>query len=149
MLVSYLDYHRATVRLKCAGVPEADAHRAVLPSPLVTLAGLVTHLRWAEHYWFEAMMAGEKDRSPGTAADPDGDWRPPPGVPLADLLEEYEAACARSREIAAGLPLDHTASDDRRPATLRWVLVHMIEETARHNGHADVVREFLDGTTGE
>lgn len=148
MLNAFLDAHRATVRIKCDGLSEVDAHRVVLPSPLMTMAGLVSHLRWNEHSWFETCLLGEPDRGPWTDEDPDAEMRVD-DVPLAQLLDEYEAQCARSREIVAGLDLDvREKTDTADPVTLRWILHHMIEETARHNGHMDIIRELLDGVTG-
>jgi uncharacterized damage-inducible protein DinB len=151
MLNAFLDSHRATVRIKCEGLAEADAHRAVLPSPLMTMAGLVSHLRWVEADWFATCLLGEPDRGPWTDEDPDAEMRVD-DVPLAQLLDEYDAQCARSREIAASLDLDVREKgelpDGAEPATLRWILHHMIEETARHNGHLDIIRELVDGTTG-
>jgi uncharacterized damage-inducible protein DinB len=148
MLNAFLDSHRATVRIKCEGLSEADAHRAVLPSPLMTMAGLVSHLRWNEHSWFETCLLGLPDRGPWTDEDPDAEMRVD-DVPLGQLLDEYDAQCARSREIAAGLDLDtREKTDTDEPVTLRWILHHMSEETTRHTGHMDIIRELLDGVTG-
>jgi uncharacterized damage-inducible protein DinB len=151
LLTQFLDWQRATVRLKCEGVAESDAHRAHLPSsPLMTMAGLVSHLRWIENWWFETNLLGEPDRAPWTDEDPDAEMRVD-GVPLAQLLDQYDAQCARSREIIAGLDLDtleRGSGAGGEPASLRWILLHMIEETARHNGHLDAIRELTDGVTG-
>ncbi len=98
------------------------------------------------------MLLGGPDDAPFGLEDPDADWRPAADVPLSRLLDEYDAQCARSREIVAGFPLDHLAPE-RRPGegqiSVRWILHHMIEETARHNGRLDIVRELTDGVTGE
>jgi uncharacterized damage-inducible protein DinB len=151
MLNAWLDWHRATVFLKCAGLSDELAQRPLLPSsPLMTVAGLVSHLRWVEHSWFEHIILGGPDLGPWTDDDPDKDFKVP-GVPLVQLLEEYERQCGRSSEIAASLDLDAEAAipRERGRVTLRWLLGHMIEETARHNGHLDLLREMLDGATGE
>jgi uncharacterized damage-inducible protein DinB len=149
-LGSWLDFHRATVRLKCERVAVTDERRRVLPSTGTTLAGVVSHLRWVEYFWFEVVMLGGPDDGPWSATEPDADFFPAPDVPLAQLLDEYDAQCARSRAVTAALDLDAVGkSDARAGTTLRWVLLHMIEETARHNGHLDAVRELLDGVTGE
>ena len=151
LLNEWLDWHRATVRRKCEGVSDADANRAHLPSsPLMTMAGVVSHLRWVENGWFETHLLGRPDLAPWTEEDPDGEMRVD-GVPLARLLDEYDEQCARSREIVAGLSLD--AVEKGRPPgvephSLRWIMLHMIEETARHNGHLDAIRELTDGVTG-
>ncbi|MCW2947127.1 MAG: dinB superfamily protein [Actinoallomurus sp.] len=151
MLIAWLDWHRATVFVKCEGLAEDLAHRPLLASsPLTTVAGLVGHLRWVERYWFEHVLLGGPDDVPWTDDDPDRDFKTD-GVPLAQLLAEYEAQCARNNEIAASLSLDAEAKVERERGrvTLRWLLLHMIEETARHNGHLDILRELLDGVTGD
>ncbi|MGI8335434.1 DinB family protein [Actinomadura scrupuli] len=150
MLNAWLDWHRATVFRKCEGLSDELAQRPLLSSsPLMTVAGLVSHLRWVEQSWFENVMLGGPDLGPWTEDDPDKDFKVP-GVPLTRLLEDYERQCARSREIAATLDLDAEAvvERERGRVTLRWLLVHMIEETARHNGHLDLLREMHDGATG-
>ncbi|WP_425428061.1 DinB family protein [Allonocardiopsis opalescens] len=151
MLNSWLDWHRATVRVKCTGL-DAAAREAPLPgSPLMSAAGLVSHLRWVESYWFEVVMLGRPARAPYTPDDPDADFRAGADAPIAELLADYERQCELSREIAVGLDLGEHGARPRGESrvTLRYVLVHMIEETARHNGHLDAIRELVDGTTGE
>ncbi|MBB6172398.1 putative damage-inducible protein DinB [Nocardiopsis mwathae] len=152
MLTSHLDWHRATVRMKCAGLDPALASAAPLPtSPLMTIGGVVSHLRWVEHHWFEVRLLGARDRAPWSPADWDAEFRVGARRPLAELLDEYDAQCARSREITAKLELNsgaRTAGEGERPATLRWVLTHMTGETARHNGQLDLLRELADGSTG-
>ncbi|WBB81659.1 DinB family protein [Micromonospora sp. WMMD882] len=151
-LVGWLDLQRAIVHLKCEGLAEADAHRVVLPtSPLMTVAGIVSHLRWTEQTWFEVLFLGGPADGPQFRDDPeDADMRVD-GVPLARLLAEYDEQCARSNEIIAAHPLDQAG---RHPdfrsaaASLRWMLLHMVEETARHAGHLDTIRELLDGEKG-
>lgn len=152
-LVSWLEMQRAIIHWKCEGLSDEDADRSVLPdSPLMTMAGLVSHLRWVEHLWFEVMFLDHP-----TAANPqfdesveDLDWQTH-GAPLADLIADYERQCAISDEIIAAHPLDQQGSNRTLrsgAASLRWILLHMIEETARHAGHADTVRELLDNTRG-
>lgn len=152
MLATFLDYARATVRAKCEGVSEERARSAPLAtSPLMTLSGLVSHLRWVEYWWFEVRLLGGEDRGPWTDEDPDREMRIALQVPIAQLLDEYEAQAARSRELVASLDLDTPAQRPGRhgePITLRWILFHLIEETARHNGHLDILRELADGVTG-
>lgn len=151
-LAQWLDYHRATVRLKCAGLDEMFARQAPLrTSPLLSPAGLVAHLSDNEQYWFEAVLH-DGPRIAADDDDPDADWVAPEGMSLAQLLDRYDAQCAHSRELVAGLELSFVARRQvgagGRPMTLRWIQLHMIEETARHNGHLDIVRELLDGSTG-
>jgi uncharacterized damage-inducible protein DinB len=153
ILTTLLDYTRDTVHAKCAGIAEQDARRAPLPgSPLMTISGLVSHLRWVEYGWLEAILLGEEDHSPGTGEDPDREMRIAVEIPIAQLLAEYESSCARYRELVASLDLDTPSKGKMRwrtePVTLRWILFHLIEETARHNGHIDILREMADGVTG-
>jgi hypothetical protein len=151
-LMDRLRFQRQTVRKKADGLSEADAHRAFLPSPLMTVAGLVSHLRWNEHSWFEVSLLGLPNRGPWTeGGHPDVEMMVD-DVPLGRLLDEYDGQCARSDEIAAGLPLEaveRSVPDGLHACSLRWILLHMIEETARHNGHLDILRELADGVTGE
>ncbi len=157
ILTTFLDYTRDTVHAKCAGLSDADARRAPLPgSPLMTISGLVSHLRWVEDSWIEHRLLGGTIDAPWTDDDPDREFRIAVEVPLAQLLAEYRAACARHRELVACLDLDTASKGDSRegaepvtePVTLRWILFHLTEETARHNGHIDILRELADGVRG-
>jgi uncharacterized damage-inducible protein DinB len=150
-LVGWLDVQRSLVRPKCGGLSQADAHRKVLPSsPLMTVAALVAHLRWVEYSWFHLNLAGVPDtgQTPWTE---DGHVDAEMFVEdrsLADLLDEYDAECARSNELVAGVSLDDVEKAIVREAgaaSTRYILCHMIEETARHLGHLDIIRELLDG----
>ncbi|MGW2056854.1 DinB family protein [Streptomyces sp. NPDC001840] len=150
-LLGWLDMQRAIIHWKCEGLSEADAHRPVLPSsPMMSMAGLVSHMRWAEHLWFEVILMGRPAEGPMFEEADDADMMVE-GIPLAQLLEEYERQCAVSDELVAAHGLDDVG---RHPdfkasaASVRWMLLHMIEETARHAGHADAIRELLDGETG-
>ncbi|MEU6240674.1 DinB family protein [Streptomyces sp. NPDC047024] len=154
-LTTFLDYARDTARAKCEGVSAEGARRAPLPgSPLMTLCGLISHLRWVEYYWFQVMFLGEEIEGPlaeATDDDPDPEMRTAVDVPLARLLAEYEEQSERYRRLVAECELDVEARrpiGDGRYVDLRWVILHLIEETSRHNGHLDVVRELVDGRTG-
>ncbi|MFD4141379.1 DinB family protein [Streptomyces sp. NPDC058572] len=151
-LVGWLDMQRAIIHYKCEGLSDEDAHRALLPtSPLMTMAGLVSHMRWVENSWFEVLFLGGPAEGPQFVEEPeDADMRVE-GVPLAQLLDDYEKQCAVSNEIIAAHSLDEVGRHpDYRSAaaSLRWMLIHMIEETARHAGHMDTIRELLDGGKG-
>jgi hypothetical protein len=154
-LIGWLDLQRSFVRMKCAGLSEEDAHRKVVPtSPLMTPAGLVAHLRWNEYSWFQLNVKGVPDtgQTPWTEdGHPDAEMFVD-DVPLAQLLDEYDAECARSNETIAELSLDSVEQGpygrNGEAASLRYVLCHMIEETARHVGHLDIIRELIDGATG-
>lgn len=153
-LLGWYQLQRDIVAFKCDGLSEEDANRAVIPtSPLMTVAGIVAHLRWCEHLWFEmAFDDGDPGDSPRFDADRDEDldWQTG-GQTLGELLEAYRNQCARSDEIIAAASLDDTGRYDGFPAaraTLRWIVIHMVEETARHAGHLDLIRELLDGERG-
>jgi uncharacterized damage-inducible protein DinB len=151
-LVGWLELQRAIIHLKCEGLAEADAHRSVLPaSPLMTVAGVVSHLRWVEHLWFEVLFLGGPAAGPQFDEDREDADMMVAGRPLAQLLGEYARQCATSDEIIAGHSLDEAGRHpdfDSAAATLRWMLIHMVEETARHAGHLDAIRELLDGRKG-
>jgi uncharacterized damage-inducible protein DinB len=151
-LTTFLDYVRATVRAKCEGVSEDGARAAPLPtSPLMTLSGLVNHVRWVEYFWIEVRLLGQEDNGPWTDDDPDREMRIAVETPIAQLLDEYDAQSARYRELVASMDLDTRSKRNistGEPVTLRWILMHLIEEVARHNGHIDILREMADGTTG-
>jgi uncharacterized damage-inducible protein DinB len=151
-LTTFLDYARATAHAKCEGVSPEDARKAPLPgSPLMTLSGLISHLRWVEYSWFQVVFLGEEDEGPWTDEDPDREMRIAVDVPMADLLDQYEEQCVRYRKLVADHDLDSKAQRpirDGRQVDLRWILLHLIEETARHNGHVDILRELVDGRTG-
>lgn len=151
MLVAWLDWHRATLALKCEGLSDAQlAERSVPPSRL-SLLGLVRHMAEVERGWFRRGVGGE-DAPPGyyTDANPDGDFEDVDSADVAEAFATWRADCDRAREIVAAAPsLDVTFSGTTRQYSLRWVLVHMIEEYARHNGHADLLRERIDGSVGD
>ena len=153
ILTTFLDYARGTVHAKCAGLSDADARRAPLPgSPLMTISGVVSHLRWVESAWIEQTLLGGTIDAPWTDDDPDREFRIAVTMPLAQLLADYRAACARHRDLVASLDLDTPSRGQlawrTEPVTLRWVLFHLTEETARHNGHLDILRELADGARG-
>ncbi len=150
MLEHWLDFHRTTLVLKCEGLD--DAHRKARPiaSSNLSLHGLVRHMAEVERVWFQQTLAGR----PGNPyiwyqpAIPDSEL-----VPLDDAdwhadFAVWEGECARSRATAASYDLDDTGLRRGEPCSLRWIYVHMIEEYARHNGHADLIRELLDGSVG-
>jgi uncharacterized damage-inducible protein DinB len=152
MLTTFLDFTRATVHAKCAEVAAAGARNAPLPaSPLMTLSGIVNHLRWVENWWFEVVLQDLPNLAPWTEEDIDLEWRVAVERPIEELLAEYEEQCQRNRELLARLALDTPAKVTVRnglTVTLGWIVMHMIEETARHNGHLDVLRELADGVVG-
>ncbi|MEU7554390.1 DinB family protein [Streptomyces sp. NPDC044571] len=150
-LVGWLDLQRSIIQWKCEGISEEDAHRPVLPaSPLMTVAGIVSHMRWTEQCWFEVLFLDHPATGPQFVGEEDADFMVE-GVPLARLLQEYDRQCAASNAIIAAHDLDEVGRNrdfKSGSASLRWMLIHMIEETARHAGHLDTIRELLDGETG-
>ena len=118
----------------------------------MTISGLVSHLRWVEDAWIEKTLLGGTIDAPWTDDDPDREFRIAVTVPLAQLLADYRAACDRHRDQVASLDLDAPSRGElgwrSEPVTLRWVLFHLAEETARHNGHLDILRELADGARG-
>ena len=148
-LIGFLDFQRATVLLKCRGLTDEQARRPLVASELTTVAGVLSHLRWVEAHWF-ARLSGDPVDLPYDEADPDGDFVLGKRTSLAQLLAEYVAEVEHSNEVVAGLDLEHRVPfRDKGELNVRWVLIHMIEETARHVGHLDLLREHLDGETGE
>ena len=160
-LLGFLDYQRATLEWKCRGLSD-DQLRVALPSASMTLGGLLKHLAYVEDYWFTQVVAGQPPAEPWNRedweADPDWAWRSAAGDPGNELRALWAGQVERSRAVAGSqlaqgeaeaLGLAHSARDGKGRVSLRWVLVHMIEEYARHNGHADLIRESIDGQTGE
>jgi uncharacterized damage-inducible protein DinB len=148
MLSAFLDYLRNRMIAKLDGLDEEQARRPMVPSG-TSLLGLLKHLAVVELGWFVWSFAGE-DFDAGPTGD---DLTVTSGDTITGVVEMYRAAFARSQQIAAAVPdLDQRAARSRRSGhetqSMRWILVHMIEETARHAGHADIIREMIDGTTG-
>jgi uncharacterized damage-inducible protein DinB len=150
MLETWLEYHRATLAMKCDGLDDAQLKlRSVGPSSM-SLLGLVRHMAEVERNWFRRAL--EAEDAPGIFyddANPDGDFDDVDGADVASDMATWNAEIERAREIAAARMLDDTGIRHGEPVSLRWILVHMIEEYARHNGHADLIRERIDGATGD
>lgn len=156
VLAQFLDYHRATLVMKASGLDRAQLSQTTAASDL-TLGGLVKHLALVEDSWFGSVMLGRPLPEPWVGvdwqADPDWDLHSAVDDEPHELIALYKAACERSRAAVAELnDLDAVSRGEHRSGerfNLRWVILHMIEETARHNGHADLLREAIDGATGE
>ncbi|MFG2844469.1 DinB family protein [Kitasatospora sp. NPDC048296] len=153
MLTAWLDYHRSTLALKCEGLTDDQLRLRSVPPSTLSLLGLVRHMTEVERHWFQGVLRGEEVATGHywTEQDPDGDFD---NVGTADVAADFalwRAEIAAAREASTGLPLETVGKRLRhdREVTLRWILVHMIEEYARHNGHADLLRELVDGSTGE
>lgn len=154
MLEGWLDYHRDTLAWKCEGLTDAQLRTpSVEPSPL-SLMGLVRHMAEVERSWFRRVLADE-DAGPiyFGAADPDGEFRLTEADTWAEAYATWQAEIETARRHAAGFALDALSRGRHRHTgethSLRWIYTHMIEEYARHNGHADLIRERIDGATGD
>jgi hypothetical protein len=147
-LLGFLNENRAIVLWKLDGLSEEDASRPMVESG-TNLLGLVKHLGWVEYWWFADVFAGEDVDFPWTDDDEDADFRIDDEETIADIVAFYEEAVAHSNAIIEAAELEDIAARDvRGERSLRWIVGHMIEETARHAGHADIVRELIDGKTG-
>jgi uncharacterized damage-inducible protein DinB len=151
MLETWLDFHRQTLLGKCSGLTaEQLKERAALPSKL-SLLGLVRHMAEVERGWFRRRIAGEHaGYLYSSEDDPDGEFDHVDSADAEQDIATYLAEIELARQAAAGRDLDETFFHSHRNArmSVRWVYVHMIEEYARHNGHADLLRERVDGATG-
>lgn len=158
-LLGFLDYQRATFAWKCSGLDGASLNVTVAASTM-TLGGMLKHLALVEDSWFSRSLHGRERHSPWDGvdwdSDPDWEWRTAADDSPEELRSMWEDAVSRSRScVSEALEvggLDQLAKrkwPDGRSPSLRWILCHMIEEYARHNGHADLIRESIDGETGE
>ena len=159
-LLGFLDYQRATLAWKCSGL-DASGLRATTAASTMTLGGILKHMSLVEYGWFSRSLHGREYAPPWDAvdwkADPDWEWRTAAEDSPEELFALWQRAVEQSRADVSGV-LDtgdglgrlakRTWPDGRSPS-LRWILCHMIEEYARHNGHADLLRESIDGATGE
>ncbi len=147
VLLGYLDYHRAVLARKAEGLTDAEARAAACPPSDLTLLGLVRHMTDVERHWFRRVLRGEDvaDRY-GTEGE---DLRPPPDATLAEALDAYWDEIGGVNRILAVTSMDDVAVADPGQHPLRRIVVHMIEEYARHCGHADLLRQAIDGATGD
>jgi uncharacterized damage-inducible protein DinB len=149
MLEGWLEFHRTTLLLKCEGLDDAERKARPIPGSLLSLHGLVRHMAEVERVWFQRAVAGRDIPALFEVPEiPDRELFPIDDADWATDLVTWQAECAASRLIAADRQLDDGGTRRGRRVTLRWVLVHMVEEYARHNGHADVIRQLVDGTVG-
>ncbi|MEU6345627.1 DinB family protein [Streptomyces sp. NPDC046977] len=152
MLEAWLDFHRDTLALKCADLDDEQLRTASAPPSGLTLLGLVRHMAEVERGWFRNTLAGEGVQPLYyTDQDPDGDFLDLDKADTAEAFATWRAEIAHARELVGGRSLDDVGLVPRRgnDVSLRWIYVHMIEEYARHNGHADLIRERIDGVTGD
>ena len=151
MLEAWLDFHRQTLLAKCACLTAEQLRQRAVPPSGLSLLGLVRHMADVERGWFRRRVAGQDVPFQfSSLEDPDGEFDHVEAADAARDLQVYGDEIAAARAAAAGHDLDETFYHERRQATIsvRWVYLHMIEEYARHNGHADLLRERTDGETG-
>ncbi|MEO7058846.1 MAG: DinB family protein [Lapillicoccus sp.] len=149
-LDGWVDFHRDTLMRKCAGLTDEQLKTAAVPPSTLTLLGLVRHMTEVDRGWFlDYADGGYPGPLYATDADDDADWH---GVPAADAradLARFLTETAAVREAVRDVSLDVVVSHPGQDISLRWAYTHMIEEYARHNGHADLLREAIDGTVGD
>ncbi|MCW2765371.1 MAG: hypothetical protein JWO11_1330 [Nocardioides sp.] len=155
-LLGFLDFHRDTLRMKVDGLSGEQLNTPLAPSDM-TLGGTMKHLAFVEHWWFDCVLLGHEYAEPWASidwrADADWDWHSAADDTPEQIRALFDDEVAKSDAITKGLSLEQRSErPDRRTGekfSLRWIVVHMIEEYARHNGHADLIRESIDGVTGE
>jgi uncharacterized damage-inducible protein DinB len=151
MLRTFLDFHRATLAMKCAGLPDEALRRRAVPTSGLSLLGLVRHMAEVEQGWFR-QTAGRTEVPPlyWTEDNDDADFDDIADADVAADFEAWRQQCEHARQVVAKISsLDEMFGGRTREYSLRWIMVHMIEEYARHNGHADLLRERIDGQTGD
>jgi uncharacterized damage-inducible protein DinB len=158
-LLGFLDYQRATLAWKCGGLDGAGL-RATVGASSMTLGGILKHLAYVEDLWCSRWLHGRDPQPPWDTvdwkADPDWDWHSAADDTPEQLRTLWQDAVGRSRPLVADALADgglermaRRSWPDGRSPSLRWILCHLVEEYSRHNGHADLIRESVDGLTGE
>ena len=148
---SMVDYLRSVLLLKCQNLGDEQLKRRATPPSQLSLLGLMRHLTKVERYWFQRCFLGSEEGPVySTTEHPNADFDDLDGVDVHEVLSRYLEACDASRAVARTRGLDETASVQRQgqDVSLRYIAVHMVDEYARHLGHADLLREAIDGSTG-
>jgi uncharacterized damage-inducible protein DinB len=151
MLDGWLEYHRATLAWKCEGLSADQLRERAVPPSSLSLIGLVRHMAEVERAWFRRRV-GREDVPWVYCTDesPDADFDDVADADVAEAIETWRHECNRARANVAAVPsLDDTFEHRGQMYSLRWIMSHMVEEYARHNGHADLLRERIDGVTGD
>lgn len=148
VLAGFLDHYRKVLLDICDGLSDEDLRRSFVPSG-TSILGMIKHLAYVERGWFQEAVAGGDVDYPFGDDDPEGDFRIEPEETTQQILDLYRAECDKSRAILEAASLDAISPHPQRSDdyNVRWIVVHMIEETARHAGHADIIRELIDGKT--
>jgi uncharacterized damage-inducible protein DinB len=150
-LDAWLDFYRATILEKCDGLNAAQLKERPVTSSRLSLLGIIRHMTFVEQVWFESTFAGRDiTEYYKTEGDRDADFNDLDDTAVENVFILYGQVTDLARELSAGHDLDEMAAKPRRgrDVDLRWILIHMIEEYARHCGHADLIRELIDGATG-
>jgi Protein of unknown function (DUF664) len=149
-LTVWLDYQRATLMWKCDGLSGEDLARRGVPPSGLSLLGLVRHMTFVEWWWFDHIFAGSDAARPIATDDDDADFNDlRPERAEADFERFHQQCDVSRRVVSAADSLDQVAKAAHDTIALRWIMIHMVEEYARHNGHADLLRELIDGAVGE
>jgi uncharacterized damage-inducible protein DinB len=146
-LADVLDTYRKIVVWKLAGLSRDDAIKPMVPTG-TSLLGIVKHLAYVERWWFQAVLAKSEVDFPSTDNDPDADWRIEDDETVSGIIDLYEQECAVSRGVLEEVSLEADYPLHDRTHSAREIILHMIEELARHVGHMDILRELVDGVTG-
>jgi uncharacterized damage-inducible protein DinB len=152
VVLGFLEFHRATFQRKCAGLSAADLARRSVPPSSLSLLGLIRHVADNEQAWFDVVAGRDRPGPYESADDPDGSFDHVDGTPeqLDEAWATWHRAVDEARDAVAARSFDDVVQHRTfGPMTVRWIVVHMVEEYARHNGHADLLRETIDGATGE
>ena len=152
MLDGWLEFHRATLEMKCDGLSADQLRQRAVPPSSLSLLGLIRHMTDVERHWFRNTLHGEDAPDLySTEDDRDGDFDHIEDADPVETFAAWHAELDHSRQLLAAVPsLDEIGARPRRgqPVSVRWIVMHMIEEYARHNGHADFLRERIDGSVG-
>ncbi|MEO3874580.1 DinB family protein [Nonomuraea sp. B12E4] len=150
VLNNWLEWHRGTLAVKCADLSDEQLRRRSAEPSTMSLLGLVRHMAHVERTWFRRVLDGEDiPKLWGKDVDNDADFNDVDTASVEEAFTTWRAEIDRARAISATKPLDAVGDRNGQDCTHRWILVHMIEEYARHNGHADLLRERIDGATGD
>ena len=157
-LVAFLDWMRATLKMKAGDLDAEQLGRRLAPSTM-TLGGMITHLAWVESWWFVEIFLGREPAEPWASfdwkADGDAEWTVAASMEPAEIWALWDREVTRAREVLAdsggldAIAVGHRMRKPGEPLSMRWIVVHMIEEYARHLGHADLIRESIDGSVGQ
>lgn len=149
-LLAFLEWQRATLARKCRGLTDGQLRNRSAPPSTLSLVGLVRHMADVERGWFRRTLALEDVPAIYSSdADPDGEFDNVDTADVADAFETWRSECEHARRIVAAHDLDDTGRQRTGdPVSMRWILTHMVEEYSRHNGHADLLRQRIDGAVG-